>query len=140
MDASQADRASLLFRALARTLAQAERDNESCFFVREAGVHRFIRHERDAGDLWRGGWTPVRMRKTVVFIVDNVMVQFFKDDSGFVVTSFLFAPLFTLGHEADEEDHETSPVTESTWESQRNSAVARNPDSLCEVWRIHAFF
>ncbi|GBP03739.1 hypothetical protein EVAR_69338_1 [Eumeta japonica] len=28
--------------SLARS-AQAERDNESCFFVRAAGVHRFIR-------------------------------------------------------------------------------------------------
>ncbi|GBP68287.1 hypothetical protein EVAR_57613_1 [Eumeta japonica] len=29
--------------SLARS-AQAERDNESCFFVRAASVHRFIRH------------------------------------------------------------------------------------------------
>ncbi|GBP81981.1 hypothetical protein EVAR_65587_1 [Eumeta japonica] len=31
--------------SLARS-AQAERDNESCFFVRAAGVHRFIRRTR----------------------------------------------------------------------------------------------
>ncbi|GBP67293.1 hypothetical protein EVAR_43804_1 [Eumeta japonica] len=49
IDASQAERLGRLSIAcsvfsLARS-AQAERDNESCFFVHEAGVHRFIRRQ-----------------------------------------------------------------------------------------------
>ncbi|GBP70703.1 hypothetical protein EVAR_56205_1 [Eumeta japonica] len=48
-DASQAERLGRSCLSIARSAlslarsAQAERDNESCFFVRAAGVHRFIR-------------------------------------------------------------------------------------------------
>ncbi|GBP77340.1 hypothetical protein EVAR_54712_1 [Eumeta japonica] len=52
IDASQTERlgrsclsVSCSALSLARS-AQAERDNESCFFVRASGVHRFIRRQK----------------------------------------------------------------------------------------------